>query len=141
MSSNEKNEPTQDLKDKLRSLFVPQDPRKQDALPPKTHFSIWYFLAAFLLFTYLQQSYFSRKVETIPYGQFKQALAEGNVSNLTIGPDNITGTLKEKDKKPDQQFITIRVDDPSLVKELDKRKLDYRPTFTLTVHDEEKDYS
>jgi len=37
-------------------------------------------------------------VET-SYGQFKQALAEGNVSKLTIGPENITGTLTGKEKK------------------------------------------
>jgi ATP-dependent Zn protease len=76
-------------------------------LPPKTHFSIWYFLIAFLLFTYLQQYFLSRKVETIPYRQFKQALAEGNVSKLTIGPENITGTLTGREKKPGQQFTTI----------------------------------
>jgi cell division protease FtsH len=126
MSSNEKKEPIEDLKDKIRSLFGPRDPqKKKDALPPKTHFSIWYFLIAFLLFTYLQQYYFSRKVETIPYGQFKQALVEGNVGKLTIGPENITGTLTGKEKKTGQQFITIRVDDPSLVKELDEHKVDY----------------
>ncbi len=84
-------------------------------MPPKAHFSIWYFLIAFLLFTYLQQYFLSRKVETIPYSQFKQYLAEGNVVKLTIGPENITGTLKGKEKKPGQQFTTIRVDDPDLV--------------------------
>src|SRR4030042_7015098 len=113
MSPNEKKEPIEDLKDKIRSLFGPRDPKKKkDALPPKAHFSIWYFLMAFLLFTYLQQYFLSRKVETIPYGQFKQALAEGNVNKLTIGPENITGTLTEKEKKPGQQLSTIRVDDP-----------------------------
>ncbi|HSB03851.1 MAG TPA: ATP-dependent metallopeptidase FtsH/Yme1/Tma family protein, partial [Thermodesulfobacteriota bacterium] len=126
MPPNEKKEPIENLKDKLRSLFGIRDPqKKKDALPPKAHFSIWYFLVAFLLFTYLQQYYFSRKVETIPYGQFKQALAEGNVGKLTIGPENITGTLTGKEKKTGQQFITIRVDDPSLVKELDEHKIDY----------------
>ena len=126
MPSNGKKEPIEDLKDRFRSLFGPRDPqKKKDALPPKAHFSIWYFLIAFLLFTYLQQYYFSRKVETISYGQFKQALAEGNVSKLTIGPENITGTLTGKEKKPGQQFTTIRVDDPSLVKELDEHKIDY----------------
>jgi len=127
MPSNGKKEPIKDLKDKLRSFFGPRDPqKKKDALPPKTHFSIWYFLIAFLLFVYLQQYFLSRKkVETIPYGQFKQALAEGNVSKLTIGPENITGTLTGKEKKPGQQFTTIRVDDPSLVKELDEHKVDY----------------
>src|SRR5512136_2837458 len=126
MPSDGKKEPMEDLKDKIRSLFGPRDPqKKKDALPPKAHFSIWYFLIAFLLFTYLQQYYFSRKVETIPYGQFKQALVEGNVSKLTIGPENITGMLKEKDNKTGREFTTIRVDDPNLVKELDERKVDY----------------
>jgi cell division protease FtsH len=126
MSSDGKKEPIEDLKDKLRSFFGPRDPqKKKDALPPKAHFSIWYFLIAFLLFTYLQQYFLSRKVETIPYGQFKQALAEGNVSQLTIGPENITGTLTGTEKKPGQKFTTIRVEDPSLVKELDEHKVDY----------------
>ena len=126
MPSNGEKEPMGDLKDRFRSFLGPRDPqKKKDALPPKTHFTIWYFLIAFLLFTYLQQYYLARKVETIPYGQFKQALVEDNVSNLTIGPENITGTLKGKDKKPSQQFTTIRVEDPGLVKELDERKVDY----------------
>ncbi len=126
MTANGKKEPAEDLRDKFRSFFGPQDPqKKRDALPPKTHFSIWYFVVAFLLVTYLQQYYFSQKVETISYGQFKQALADGKVSKLTIGPENITGTLKEKDKKEGQQFATIRVNDPGLVKELDERKVDY----------------
>jgi len=94
-------------------------------LPPKAHFSIWYFLIAFFLITYLQQNFFSPKVETIPYSQFKQNLVAGNVTKLIISPENITGTIKGIEKKPDQAFITLRVDDPSLVKELDEHKIDY----------------
>jgi cell division protease FtsH len=126
MPSNEKKEPAENLKDKFRSLFSPQDPqKKKDALPPKTHFSIWYFLMALLLFSILQQYYFSRKVETISYSQFKQYITDGNVSELTIGPETISGTLKGKEKKPGEQFITVRVDDPGLVKELDDNKVAY----------------
>jgi hypothetical protein len=51
MSSNGKKEPIEDLRDKFRSFFGPRDAqKKKDALPPKTHFSIWYFLIAFILF-------------------------------------------------------------------------------------------
>lgn len=126
MTSIEKKEPEENLADKVRSFFGLRNGQKnRNALPPKTHFSIWYFFIAVILFTYLQQYLFSPKVETIPYSQFKQNLAEGAVGKLTIGPENITGTLKGKDKKPDQRFVTIRVDDPSLVKELDERKIDY----------------
>jgi cell division protease FtsH len=125
-SPSGKKEPMEELKEKFRSLFGPRDPqKKKDGLPPKAHFSIWYFLIAFLLITYLQQYFFSPKLETIPYSQFKQFVAEGSVGKLTIGPENITGTLKEKEKKTGQQFITIRVDDPNLVKDLDEHKVDY----------------
>jgi len=89
-----KKEPEENLTDKVRSFFGLRNGQKnKNALPPKTHFSIWYFFIAVLLFTYLQQCLFSLKVETIPYSQFKQNLAEGTVGKLTIGPENITGTL------------------------------------------------
>ena len=123
MASNENKDSISNLMNKLRSLFGLKDPRKKkDALPPKAHFSIWYFLIAFLLFTYLQQYFFSGKVETIPYSQFKQYITEGNIAKLTINPDNISGTLKGT---PGQKFTTVRVNDPNLVQELDDRKVSY----------------
>ncbi|MDD5007255.1 MAG: ATP-dependent zinc metalloprotease FtsH [Syntrophorhabdaceae bacterium] len=126
MPSDDEKGPMEEFKDKLHSLFGSQDPqKKQGGLPPKTHFSIWYFLIAMLLIIYLQQYLFAPKVETIPYGQFKQSLAEGNVDKLTISPESITGTLKGKDQKQGRQFITIRVNDPGLVKDLDEHKIDY----------------
>jgi cell division protease FtsH len=124
--SIEKKDPKENLTDKIRSFFSARLGQKnKSSLPPTTHFSIWYVLIAILLFTYLQQYLLSPKVETIPYSQFKQSLAEGGVAKLIIGPENVTGTLKGKEKKPDQRFVTIRVDDPNLVKELDERKIDY----------------
>jgi cell division protease FtsH len=124
MASNENKDPIGNLKDRLRALLsVGDHPKKnKTALPPKARFSIWYFLIAMLLFSYLQQSLFSGKVETIPYSQFKQAIAEGTAGKLIIGPENITGTLKGKSG---QAFRTIRVDDPGLVQELDERKISY----------------
>ena len=125
MPSNDK-EPQERFTDKFRSLFSRQGPgKRKDGLPPKAHFSIWYFLIAFLLVMSLQQYFSSSKVETISYSEFKQKVAQGTVGKLTIGPENITGTLKGKENNPDQQFATIRVDDPGLVKELDDRKVDY----------------
>ncbi len=54
MPSIEKKNREENLKDKFRSLFSPQDPqKKKNALPPKTHFSIWYILLAFFLFSVL----------------------------------------------------------------------------------------
>ena len=114
------------LRDKLISFFSFQaPPGKKGGLPPKAHFSIWYFVIVFLLFTLAQQYFLSPKVETIPYSNFKQYLAEGKVKGLTIGTENITGTIKGKEGQKDRNFTTIRVADPNLVKELDDHKVNY----------------
>jgi cell division protease FtsH len=65
-------------------------------------------------------------VETIPYSQFKQHVADGNLVKLTIGPESISGTVKGE---PVQKFVTVRVDDPGLVKELDENKINYSGYF------------
>jgi cell division protease FtsH len=115
-----------DFKDKLSSLLGSQTPQgKGKGLPPKAHFSIWYFLIVFLLFTLVQQYFLSPKVETIAYSKFKNYLAEGQVSSLIIGPESITGTIKGKEGKKDEKFTAVRVEDPNLVKELDDRKVNY----------------
>ena len=126
MPPDEKKPSREDLKEKIRSLLAPgSSQKKKDGLPPKTHFSIWYFLIVFLLITYLQMNIFSPMVETIPYSEFKQHLAAGNVTKLVIGPENIRGTIKAIEKKPALAFSTLRVDDPNLVKELDEHKVEY----------------
>ena len=126
MPVHQEKRPGKSFKDKLISFFSLQaPPGKKGGLPPKAHFSIWYFVIAFLLFTLLQSYFLSSKVETISYSRFKQYLAEGQVNSLTIGPDNITGTVKGTEGQKGQNFTTIRVVDPDLVKELDAHKVNY----------------
>jgi cell division protease FtsH len=126
MPSNQEKRPENNFREKLRSFFGFQDPaRKKKALPPKAHFSIWYFLIVFSLLTLLQHYFLSPKVESISYSKFKQSLAEGQVSKVIIGPESINGTLKGGEEKKDQDFVTVRVEDPNLVKELDERKVNY----------------
>jgi cell division protease FtsH len=123
MPSDEKKEPLERFKEKLRSFMGhPDPPDIKNTLPPKAKFSIWYALVTILLFTYLQQYFFSSNVETLPYSQVKQYIAEGKVAKLTIGPENISGTLTGE---PGQAFTTVRVNDPGLAKELDERKVSY----------------
>jgi cell division protease FtsH len=123
MSKNGEKEPMENLKDKFRSLFGLKGPQEnKKALPPKARFSIWYFLIVFLVISYMQQYFFSGKVETIPYSQFKQYIAQGNVVNLIVGPEVISGTLKGASG---QKFTTVRVNDPGLVADLDDHKVSY----------------
>ena len=126
MASEEENKPDESMAEKLKSLFNPQDPqKKKSSLPPKTHFSIWYFLIVFLLITLIQTYYLAPQVETISYSKFKQLLADGQVNTVVIGPERITGKLKGKGEKGEQEFVTNRVEDPGLVKELDEHRVNY----------------
>ncbi len=125
MIPNKNKDPLDNLKDKFLSFFGRHNSRNKDALPPKAHFSIWYFLLATLFFLYLQQFVFNSNVETIPYSQFKQYVTEGGVTHLTLGPQSIAGTYKGKSSAKDEQFTTVRVNDPGLVKELDEHKINY----------------
>ena len=126
MPANETKTPLEDLKQRIHSQFTSGDEnKKKDVFPPKAHFSIWFFVFTFLMIFYLQQYFFSQKIETISYSQFKQYLVAGNLSKLIISPEDITGMIQEPEKKAPQAFITLRVDDPNLVKELDAHKIDY----------------
>ncbi len=126
MSKSGENNPQENFMDRLRALFGQKKSPDKNALPPKAHFSIWYVLIAFMALSYMQQYFFSGKVETIPYSQFKQYVAQGNVVKLTIGPESISGMLKGE---PGQKFTTVRVNDPGLVKELDENKINYSGYF------------
>ncbi len=113
------------------------------SLPPRTHFSIWYILAAFLIMLILQTYVVAPKEEELPYSQFKKLVDEKRVKELRIGPQIIVGTYEAKAeekskpkvedktkgktqtevKKPQQGkvelFRTVRVDDSDLVKDLE----------------------
>jgi cell division protease FtsH len=126
MAEDDEKNPNEVFKRRIKSFFSPPDPQKKGgSLPPKAHFSIWYFLIIFLLISVIQNYFLAPRVENIPYSKFKQAVAEGQVNNLVIGPDKINGKLKGKGDQAEQNFVTIRVEDPNLIKELDERKVSY----------------
>ncbi|HXU71688.1 MAG TPA: ATP-dependent zinc metalloprotease FtsH [Polyangia bacterium] len=60
----------------------------------------------------------------ISYSEFKQRLASGQISEVEIGKERIRATPSdEKAKKRGDRWITMRVDDPDLVKELEAKKI------------------
>src|SRR6266851_7675546 len=69
----------------------PKEPEER-----KQQFATWYIFAAFLgvlLIQYLWASF--AQIETIPYSQFEQLLAENKISEVLVGTETIQGTLKE----------------------------------------------
>ncbi len=90
----------------------------------KTHFTIWYFVIAFLIILLVQNYFVSKGAEdVIPYSEFKNALREGKIRELTITLETISGEWNTE--KGVRKFQTVRVEDPDLVKELEAQKVKY----------------
>jgi cell division protease FtsH len=105
-------------------------PGKRGPSPPskKTHFTIWYIVIAFLLIFLLQNYLTTQKVNEISYSQFKNLVRENRVEDLVITPENIKGKIKggEGIELSGNPFQTVRVEDPELIKELDKKGIQYK---------------
>ena len=115
----------QNFFDKLRSSLGGMPP-KGDPGRRKFHFSFWYFLMALLALSLIHDYFMARQVNTILYSEFKRYVAEGKVQKLSLKPQQITGTLTQDEQGgKNKQFVTVRVDDPELVKLLDDKKIDY----------------
>src|SRR6266700_1860473 len=86
--------------------------------------NFWYIIAAFVGVMLIQNFLMSGPghIKTIPYSEFQQLVDQGKVTNLVIGPGQITGTFRESEPqavKPGgpttagegqlQHFITERV--------------------------------
>jgi cell division protease FtsH len=103
-----------------------RDPGKNDAMTPdpssrKQHFTIWYFVAAWLgvlLIQWVLTGY--ARFETIPYSRFEQLVDENAVTEVSIGTDVIEGKLKDKLPSGKSEFTTVRVD-PALAGKLEAK--------------------
>jgi cell division protease FtsH len=124
---NKKEKPT--LRDFL-GLGNSTGQRQRRSSPPskKTHFTIWYIIIAFLLIFLLQNYLTTQKVNEISYSQFKNLVRGGSVEDLVITPESIRGKIRggEGVGLSGKPFQTVRVEDPELIKELDKKGIQYK---------------
>jgi len=90
----------------------------------KTHFTIWYFVIAFLIILFIQNYFVMKKTEdVISYSEFKEALRANKIQDITITPETISG--ERETEKGLRKFQTVRVEDSDLVKELETSKIKY----------------
>jgi cell division protease FtsH len=100
----------------------------------KTHFSIWYFILAMIVLMAFQTYFLAEQVSQVPYNEFKKLLKAGKLTDIVLYDDMVAGkvkteqieglvspeTLKQFGKgKGDHPFLTARVQDPDLVKDLE----------------------
>jgi cell division protease FtsH len=77
----------------------------------KQGIAIGYFVAAgigMLLLQWALATY--SQIDTIPYSQFEQLVAQGGVTEVAVGQDTIQGKLKDKLPSGKSAFVTARVD-------------------------------
>jgi cell division protease FtsH len=87
------------------------------------HINFWYILGAMIAVMLIQDFLVQRTLtKTIPYSEFEQLVDQGQVSDLVVGPNAITGTLKDAKANEPQRFSTYRVP-PELADRLTKAKL------------------
>jgi cell division protease FtsH len=100
-------------------------PSQVDPAQKKVRFSIWYFVAAMFLFFWFQSYSGVQQTEKISYSDFKQWAREGKVESLVVGPEQITGKLRGEEGKPARTFVTVRIEDPELVGQLEQKGIKF----------------
>ncbi len=116
--------PSSDLRDLLR-MKEPSDRGGKKPIFKKAHFTIWYFVIAFLIILLIQNYIMTRKTEdVVPYSEFKEAIRTDKIKEITITPESING--ERETEKGVRGFQTVRVEDPDLVKELEAHHIQYK---------------
>lgn len=90
-------------------------------------FSIWHIIIAFGFFILLQMYLMNPGVRNITYSDFKKLVKEGNVLECYINHTMIRGKLREAERGTTKNavFITARVEDPDLVRDLELMGVKY----------------
>ena len=109
-----------------KNPFLDLKPSSTDTNKDKKtrNFTFLYFIVAFVAIIVINSYLSNTEVKTISYSEFKQDLAKGEVSDLVISNESIQGTLKAGRAKA-VKFTTARVDDPDLVKDLQKSNVKF----------------
>jgi cell division protease FtsH len=106
--------------------------RRPGARTPRTGpgSAMWYVLG-FMLLLALGQAFFSsvHSGETLTYSEFKKAIRDAQVVDLTLSDDRINGTLKNDGGKP-RPFTVVRIEDPKLVEDLETHGVKYTGELT-----------
>jgi cell division protease FtsH len=96
---------------------------------PGGPWSLWYVLTAIVLMLVVQNILFARPLEQVAYSDFKTDVREGRIEEVQIGTYTIRGTRRlpadaSKTATP-MRFMTVRVEDPELLQELEAHQVKY----------------
>ncbi|HOW55949.1 MAG TPA: ATP-dependent zinc metalloprotease FtsH [Syntrophorhabdaceae bacterium] len=122
------NKPKKEPKKRKNIILEIKDKNKNSEKKTK-NFTFLYFIVAiiaiFMIHSYLS---FRTEIKTIPYSEFKTLVSQNKISDLTIDNEKIQGTMAQDDGKK-VKFMASRVEDPDLVKDLQKGNVRFSGSF------------
>jgi cell division protease FtsH len=96
-------------------------------LPPRPApgTTMWLVLGVLLLVAVGNAVFFTlRAGKEISYSEFKTRVRDGKVQEVTVAEDRVQGNLKV-DEGQGRAFVTVRIEDPKLVEDLEKHGVKY----------------
>ena len=86
---------------------------------------MWLVLGVLLLVAVGNAVFFTlRAGKEISYSEFKTRVRDGKVQEVTVAEDRVQGNLKV-DEGQGRAFVTVRIEDPKLVEDLEKHGVKY----------------
>ncbi len=99
---------------------------------PKNGIHIGYWFLALIALLWIESLWSSyNNVETVPYSQFETLLQQGKISDVVIGDQTVTGTLKSETVNDKKYVVAVRVD-PQLAAQLQKAGVTYSQVYQNT---------
>ncbi len=102
---------------------------KKNSMNNAIKFSLIYAAIAIFMI-YMYQSFLSTQKTTISYSKFKQLVLQDKVKSCTLSDKYIKGVFTEDGVK--KQFVAVAVNDPDLVKQLQKHNVSFSGTISNT---------
>jgi cell division protease FtsH len=106
--------------------------KKLPKIDTKARVHLGYWLIAMVAVFWLQSMWSSSQtVQTVPYSQFQTELQQGKFTDVVVGHQTITGTLKTPDASGKKFMVAVRVE-PQLASQLQQHGVTYSQAYSNT---------
>lgn len=109
---------------KSKNIFLELKDRAKMKDKKTKNFTFLYFIIAFVAMVAINSYLFKAEVKNVPYSEFKELIAKGKIGDIVIDTETLQGNLTLDDGKK-TKFLTSRVEDPDLVKDLQKYNIKF----------------
>ena len=116
---------TKKEQDKRKNIILELKDKNKNKENKTKNFTYLYFIVVLIVLGLLNGYFFSKgEMRTIQYSEFKELITKGKIADVSIDKETIQGDLTLEDGKK-VKFLTVRVEDPDLIKDLQKNNIKY----------------